>query len=185
MKKGTYGYIKKKKTFQICLTIALLCIGIIIYIAGYYLNKEEKNNIFTIISVLMMLPAAKAFTSFIVVAPFKTPDPDRYKELESNIPDNGVLLSDLVLTSAEKVMNLDFLVLMEDTVIAVTGKSKQDFKYIEEYLSTELKKQDYHCHVKIFDDYKSFFNRIHTIEKKPYDKSVLDSMKAYILTYEI
>lgn len=185
MKKGTYGYIKKKKIFQLGLSIGLLLIAIIIYVIGYYLNNEQKNNVFTIIAVLMVLPASKAFTSFIVVAPFKTVSLEKMKEVEKYITSDSILLTDLVLTSTEKVMNLDFMFITEDNIIGITKKEKQDINYIENYLSKVMKNQDYHCHVKIFSDYKTFINRISTIDGNTSNKTVLENMKNYILTYGI
>lgn len=185
MKKGSLGYIKKKKAFQLGLTIILLLIAIVIYVSGYYLNDEQKNNVFTIIAVLMVLPAAKAFTSFIVVVPFKTVSIEKFKEVNSDMKKDSILLADLVLTSTEKVMNLDFLVLMENNVIGVIGKQKQDVNYIESYLTKAFNYQDFNCHVKIFDDYKSFKNRISTMEHKSTDNTVIDKMKSHILTYAI
>lgn len=185
MKKGSYGYLKKKKTYQIGLTCFLIIIGLIIYIIGYYLNNEQNNNVFTIIAVLMVLPAAKALTSFIAVAPFKTANLDKYKEVKSKIPGEAILLTDLVLTSAEKIMNLDFLVLIDNNVIGVIGKQNQDSNYILKYLNKELQKQEYPCDVHIFNDYKAFLNHFNSIEPKPQDQSVLNAVKDYILTYAI
>lgn len=185
MKKGTYRYIHAKKTFQIILTITLLIIAIAIYIVGYYLNDEQKNNVFTIIAVLIVLPASKAFTSFVVVAPFKSVTSVKYKEVGSHITSHSILLTDLVLTSTEKVMNLDFLVITEDNVIGVIGKQNQDINYIESYLEKAMRNQDYNCHVKIFNDYKSFINRISTVQNSTSESTVIENMKSHLLTYAI
>ena len=45
------------------------------------------------------------------------------------------LYTDLVITSPEKVMNLDFAVVGAGHVIALVGKSGQDVEYIRNYLT--------------------------------------------------
>ena len=67
--KGCPGYIDAQKKSRIMKTLLYVLIGIAIFVLGLCLNKFEKSNIFTVIAVLMVLPAAKALISVIVLLP--------------------------------------------------------------------------------------------------------------------
>ena len=70
---------------------------------------------------------------------------------------NAVLMTDMVITSPDKSMHLDFIVITDNQVIGVIGKKKQDTAYIENYLKNGLKENKVEGFtVKIFDDYNRF-----------------------------
>ena len=72
LKKGEYGYIDFKRRTQPLMVLFYILIGLGIFGLGLLLNKFEKANLFTIISFLFVLPAAKKLVNFIVFAPFRT-----------------------------------------------------------------------------------------------------------------
>lgn len=185
MKKGTYGYIQKKKAFQAILAFGLFALALTIFFVGSYLNKGQKNNIFSIIAVLVVLPAAEAFVHFIVVAPYKTVERKKYDKINELITKDMILLTDLVITSSKKIMNLNFLIIIEDNVIGVVGRPNQNIIYIENYLTEGIKDAVSPCHVKIFKDYKSFLNRVSRLEDKENGNKNMEKIKAYLLSLNI
>lgn len=71
-KRGEYGYIAARKKKTLLGTIIIALIGVAIFLVGLFLNKMSNRNLFTIIAVLAVLPAAKQLVAFIVLFPFKT-----------------------------------------------------------------------------------------------------------------
>ena len=70
LEKGSYGYLKSKKKDALVHTLLMTGIGVAIFIVGLLLNKMEVANIFTILAFLMVLPAAKALVTVIVLFPY-------------------------------------------------------------------------------------------------------------------
>ena len=58
-KRGEYGYIAARKKKTLLGTIIIALIGVAIFLVGLFLNKMSNRNLFTIIAVLAVLPAAK------------------------------------------------------------------------------------------------------------------------------
>lgn len=185
MKKGTYGYINNKKTKNLLFSLLLFAIALAIFFIGYFLNNREKNNVFSIAAVLLILPAAKVLVSYIVVMPFKSPEKLKYDKIESLISPDMIFLSDLVITSTEKIMNLDFIVIASGNIIGLMGKQTQDISYITTYLSHSIKNQGSSYHVKVFKEYKPFIERVTTVNHEEDNKKSDEKIKDFILTLSV
>ena len=57
-KKGTFGYIKRQRRWEIIRTMLMFGISIALYAAGYIATKSNKN-LLTLAAVLGCLPASK------------------------------------------------------------------------------------------------------------------------------
>lgn len=172
MEKGTHGYISYRKKRQIGFTVLITICAIIIFVAGYLLNDNSRNNIFTIIAVLFSLPGAKMLVGFIVVAPFRNITEEKYKKICKAVDETTRICFDLVLTSTEKVMNLDAVAITDHHVIALLGKEKQDSSYIQTYLARTIKNQGYSMEVKLFSDVDKFILRLKAIQKEQASKAI-------------
>lgn len=174
MDKGTYGYIKYKKNKQLRNTIIIALIGIIIFVVGYLLNDNSRNNVFTIIAILLALPGAKMLVGYLIVAPYKSVDHKKYEQVCNVASPGVVILSDLVITSPDKVMNLDLVVVDNHHVIALQGKEGQDIPYIQTYLMRTIKNQGYSSEVKVLTDFNKFLLQVQTLgySKKQEQKQV-------------
>ncbi|WP_310603423.1 hypothetical protein [Anaerosporobacter sp.] len=166
MDKGTYGYIKYKKKVQLRNTIIIALIGIIIFVVGYLLNDNSRNNVFTIVSVLLALPGAKMLVGYVVVAPYQSMDSKEYEQVCKAVPPDATMISDLVMTSPDKVMNLDCAVVDDRHVIVLLGKAGQDTSYIQTYLARTIKNQGYSCEVKVLTDFGKYLLRVKTLGKQ-------------------
>lgn len=159
-KKTEYGYINYRKKRQFIMTLLMVLIGIAIYFLGRALNKGESANVFTVAAILMVLPGAKYFVNFIVFFPYSTPQEIQYKELKALVGNRGSLYSDLVITSPEKVMDLDFLWFEEGCVLGVLGKNGQELTYIQQYLSKGIRNWASDYRVKIFGSYQELLKEL-------------------------
>ena len=163
MDKGTHGYIKCKKNKQLRDTISIALVGIIIFVIGYLLNDNSKNNVFTILAILLALPGAKMLVGYIVVAPYRSMNDKEYEQVCKVISPSIAMISDLVITSPDKVMNLDVVVVDDYQVIALLGKQGQDISYIQTYLMRTIKNQGYSFEVKVLTDFSEFLLRVKTL----------------------
>lgn len=156
IQRGSYGYIKNCKRKKIITMAVLMIAAAIIFTIGLFLNKFSKANIFTVVAVLLVLPWAKVLTSYIVMFPYHTPSKEQYEKLKQLETEGLHIYSDLVITSEEKVMNLDFLVIGNQKVYGVLGKENQDLTYINQYLKKGITNQTNGMDVKMVKEFKQF-----------------------------
>ena len=83
LERGNYGYLKQKKQGALTHTILMVLIGVAIFVVGLLLNKMEARNVFTIVAICMVLPAAKSFVSVIVLFPYKPMNEETKVRLDS------------------------------------------------------------------------------------------------------
>ena len=160
MKKGTFGYINQRKKSQLLKSILAFFIAFSILIFGYLINKNSMQNIFTILGMLAVLPATKVLISYIVVLPYHSVKQEAYDEVSAVKGEADQLLTDLVLTSAQKVMNLSFLLVKEDKLIGLSEHKKASEQYIQEYLQRLMDGRALPFKVKITKDYSAFLSEI-------------------------
>lgn len=139
LERGEYGYLKQKKQGALRHTILMVLIGVVIFVVGLLLNKMEARNVFTIIAICMVLPAAKSFVSVIVLFPYKPMTEETKQRLASYAREQDNVLYDVVFTSSEKVMHLDCIYVTGHQVIGYTSREKDNIKVIQEYFKKELK----------------------------------------------
>ena len=168
LERGSFGYIKKKKIRQILLVLLMVVAALIMFFTGLLINNNNKANICSVLAMLMVLPAAKFLVTFIVMFPYKGVSKERYDHVKESVPENAILMTDMVITSPDKAMNLDFVIITDNQVIAVIGKQKQDPRYIEDYLKKGLKDNKIEGFtVKIYDEYEQFEKNIPTKTFEP------------------
>lgn len=177
--KGCPGYIDAQKKSRIMKTLLYVLIGIAIFVLGLCLNKFEKSNIFTVIAVLMVLPAAKALISVIVLLPYRSVEEGTVLKVQELLSGEDIMYTDMVFTSRDKVMFLSFLVIAKDEILCLAGREKEDIPYIEKYLKDELKKRMLLKKFYITKEPKKFMERVAHLE--PADK-VPDELTAYLLS---
>ena len=137
--RGEYGYLKERKQKALFGTILMVVIGLVIFVVGLLLNKMEATNIFTVIAVCMVMPAAKYFVSYIVLFPYQPMNAETKQRLDSYAKTGDTILYDVVFTSSEKVMHLDCIYITGHQIIGYTSRKKDNLSVIQEYLKKELK----------------------------------------------
>lgn len=171
IEKGSFGYIKRKKKRQILLVFLMLFIAAVMFITGLFLNKFDKSNLCTMLAILMVLPMAKFFVIFVVLFPYKSVSRERYNAVSEKVAGETILMADMVITSPDISMNLDFIIITDNQVLGLAGKKKQDIKYIEDYLKKTLESNKLDGFtVRIFDDEKQFEK---CIPDRHFEKNVL------------
>lgn len=178
MKKGSFEYIKRRKRRQMLLSLLLFGIAFGIFLLGLLLNKLDKANIFTVLAVLMILPSAKMLISFIILIPFHSVSKKKYDEVIAAVSDGVTVLTDVVFTSAEHIMNLDFLI-VDHSYIACYTANKEKLKVIEDFLRDSVTKRDFQYQVECYDDFERFKKRISklSMDQSQENKNYEDTME--------
>lgn len=163
--KGQYGYIKvqkKKRLLRVCIALIII-IGI--YVAGL-LIFHTNATIFSVIAAVGSLPAAKLAVAWLILVKYKTPPKAQYDAICS-IAGADMLLSDIVLSSTEKLMGIDFLFVHNSKVYGYCSDEKTDLKQAERYLS-EYIKREYRIHtLKLFRDFSAFKTMVSGCMQEP------------------
>lgn len=139
LRRCEYGHINSEKKKMLLGTLAMIGIGVGIFLLGLLLNEGEKTNVFTIVGILFVLPMARYLTALIVLLPYKTPEEELYQKVKSSMPEGSVLFSDYVFTSGERVMGMAFFVLTDHEYIGLVMSKKEKVSKIQEFLSGGLK----------------------------------------------
>lgn len=158
IEKGRPGYIRFRKTkyllwavIEFAVVIALVVIGIV--------QSGSRMNLLTVVAVVGCLPAAKMLVEYITMAPYQSIASDKCKEIEEKAP----LLTrvyDLVITSPEKVMQVDAIVISGHMVCGYTSNEKTDETKAARYIKEMLHNHKYEkVTVKVFHDYVAFLSR--------------------------
>lgn len=178
--KGEYGYITKSKKYDIIKMLIYLGIALAIFVVGLLLNKMSYVNIFTIIAILFVLPWARVLVEFILLFPYHTPEREDYEKWKAIIPEGSRLFSDVIVTSAEKSMGLDFLVMGNGYIFGFVTKEKQDNQYVQNYLKKGVEQNSNAYQVKVFQKEKDFENAIKNAEEKDIPKEEKENVENYI-----
>ena len=179
LQKGEWGYLEQSKKYTIVYTIVMFVVALSIFVLGYVLTGT-KENIASIIAVLVLLPASRAMVSMIMH--IKTPkySHDVYETVAScagNVP----VLYQLYLTSYKKNFPLNCVAVKGNNLMCYTEFGNCDIKACEEHVDMLLKQnRNKNVNIKIFTELKKFEERLgqlQTLDAVSQDEEVLQLMK--------
>ena len=152
--KCTLGYLTKRKKAEILWIVFFVVLGVAIFLTGY-LWSGVRANIFTVMAVLLVLPAAKHLVALIAMFRKKGVTKERYDKVKT-AAGQAVLYTDYVFTSTEKIMHLDFLLVKNGNVLGVIAKSKQDV----------VKKTAPSYHVRLFESDEKLISHLQRLTQE-------------------
>lgn len=158
--KGTFGYIKSQRNFEIIKTLILFIMAFGLYLIGYITLKTNKS-LWSIFAVLAMLPACKSLVGVIMLARFKSLVRDDY-DFFIKSAGNISCLYENVITTEKKSFFLPCIACENNTIITYCErKDTRDNKELHEHLVYVLKNAGFkNVTVKIFDNKEQFINRL-------------------------
>jgi len=194
-KKFEKGYLtyRKRKLF---LNIAVNVISAVsVFVFGLLLNKMQPRNIFSVLSLLFVLPIGRSLSTLFILLPYKEMNDESTAKAEESIKTKGILLYSPVFTSAEDVMHFDLIAVFNGKVLAYkekTGnsvKNENDYKKktgkAKAYIDSHLKTQERKDTIVIFDDMERFIKAFP--ENKSSDeemseiKKITESMEYFVV----
>lgn len=161
--KGTPGYLEYKKKAEILRAILYFAIVAAIFLLGYS-QTHTKKNLLTVVAVVGCLPACKVLVGVVTRLPHRSIDPKLAEEIQSK-SSHITAIFDLIVTSSEKIMPIDCIVVSGNTVFGYTSSEKVDLKYASNYLKTMLNKNHFtDVSVKLMNQYKPFLARVEGLD---------------------
>lgn len=122
-------YLKKTKKKYIKGSIIWFLIMISIFGIGYILNKT-RNNVFTIVAAVLVLPVAQYLTKLIGVVKYKDPTVKESLKLESIKGEYNIFHS-VIIPNKSSTMFLDHIIVTENKIFCFLSqehnKEKKDF----------------------------------------------------------
>lgn len=180
--RGDFGYIHAKKKKSFIGVFCMVLLGVAIFMLGLFLNKMSNRNVFTVIAVLFVLPGAKFLVALIVTMPYQSVTKKRYERVQEKLVSGAVLYTDMVITSPEKIMHLDFAVVGNGQVLALLGKGKQELTYVKKYLTDGVRNWGSGYTVKILDSEKAFLSDVAAMKEKEVDKEEEEKVRSYLIS---
>lgn len=160
--KGMYGYIEYHKKIQLIKTIIMFLLVLLVYFTGILATKT-RENVLTVVAIVGVLPSAKMLVSYIVLFKYKSPDRERYNEL-NDISRGGVVLSDCVITCTDKRFYIEFAYVTDTCIYCFTENKPGNYSTIEANIEEFIKKCGDYVKVNIIDDFEKFKSRVRTAE---------------------
>lgn len=156
--KGDPGYINAQKKKTILIAVIEFAVVAVLLLAGY-LTTGTKLNIMTVVAVLGCLPASKALVGVITIFPYHSVDPEMAEEVKSKT-DLLTTSFDMVVTSKERIMQVDCIAISDNTVCGYAHGQKTDPSYMSSHIKKILAQNRLgKVSVKIFPDYIAFLTR--------------------------
>lgn len=159
------GYIHRQKRFQGVMLLVFVAVGAALFLTGYLLTGT-RANVFTVLAVLMVLPAAKRVIALVVMLPRQSVGKERYDRLRETVSADVVILADYVFTSPDKIMNLDFVIIEGRDVTGIwsayeSGRTRPGERkaYMKEYLEKGIAGVAEGYRVRIFDSDECFYKQ--------------------------
>ncbi len=180
IQKGGYGYINSRKKKALTGVILMVAAGLAVFITGLLLNKMSNRNIFSVIAVLFVLPGAKYLVRFIITFPYHSADRETYNRIKGHTDGKMQLYADMLVTSSEKIMFLDFIAVGNKYVIALASSKNQEIQYIKKYLSDGVHNWGDGYKVKVLDNEKNFLREIDNIKIQETDEEEEINVKSYL-----
>lgn len=143
LERGDLGYFQKKKKSEFGNMLLYIAIGIVIFIVGLLLNKMEVTNVFTVLAILMVLPAARALVGVILLYPFHPIPLNQVSEYTAYAKEGDIVLYDAVFTSTEHAMHLDCIYITDHQVIGISSRENDNLDSIQKYFEKELKEHNF------------------------------------------
>ena len=173
MEKCEYGYLNWQKRRQLLAVVIQCLISATIFMIGYLLNDNSKNNIFTVLAVLLVLPMAKHLVEVIILLPYRTPPATLYEAVMKTARADAFVFSDYVFTSQEKVMYLSSMVVQGKEIIGLIGREKENVAYIKSYLERSMKQRSLPYQVIICTEEAAYLKKIQETVSEPEEEAVL------------
>ncbi|WP_346911124.1 hypothetical protein [Faecalicatena orotica] len=182
--KGNPGYLDYKKKVEIIRTIIYFALVAAVFFLGYS-QAHTKKNLLTIVAILGCLPASKALVGVITRFPYPSIASIRAEEIKDKTGYITVIY-DMIITSREKVMPMDCIVISGNTIFGYTNSEKVDVKYAASHIRGILNQNQFpDVSVKILNNYTAFLaraeglNSIAAVEKS--DTKELEEQMAHVI----
>ena len=164
--KGTRGYLRTQKNYEIIRTVLYFAISIALFIAGW-VSTGSRENLLTIVAVLGCLPACKSLVEMFMYLRYKGCD-ERDASLIAAHTQGLTGLYDCVFTSYEKNFCIHLLSVCGNSICGYSADPKFEEQAFNKHIQAILKKDNYReTSVKIFNDLDKYVKRCEQLKELP------------------
>ena len=156
--KGNPGYLDHQLKIEILKTVISFGLVAAVLILGI-VQTGSRLNLLTVVAVLGALPACKILVGVITRFPYRSIPQETAEEIREKTP-NITVIYDMIITSTEKIMPVDCIVISDHTICGYTRSQKVDLVYAGNHIKNILGQNGYSkVTVKIFQNYTAFLTR--------------------------
>ena len=164
--KGTSGYLRTQKNYEILRTVLYFAISLSLFIAGW-VTTGSRENLLTIVAVLGCLPACKSLVEMFMFLRYKGCNEQDAAQIAAHT-DGLTGLYDMVFTSYEKNYVIHHMTICGNTLCGYTSDPKFAEQAFYKHIQNILKKDNYReVTVKIFHDLDKYLKRCEQLKDLP------------------
>lgn len=175
--KGQLGYINNRKLAR-GLTVGIGIVAIIAIFLTGYISTGTRNNVLTVAAILTSLPVAKYIVLLIMVLPYHSEPQELHDKVVDAAGENSQVLAEMIMTSREKIMPVDYLVVKESHVMGYTSYPKCDIPFTEKFVTENMQANGHKVVVKIWTDEKKFISKVASMGNKEIEEDKIKKDKA-------
>lgn len=182
--RGTKGYIKKQRLFELIKTLVMFAMALGIFFIGLF-TLGTKKSLWSVFAVLALLPACRALVGFIMFARFSSLSDDEYRRYDKRC-ENLPVIYENILTTSDRTFFVPVICAVGGNVLALYLKDKDEDHALRDHINAVCKTAGHDVTVKIFDDETAFFTRIdgaraNLTVKEGKDKAAIDAIRSVSL----
>lgn len=157
-KKGQYGYFDSEKKRRILFAVIALAVPLTVILTSWaYFGT--RNNLFTVIGAVLMIPFAMSIVSLIMFLMRKSIPQAEYDTIR---PHEGDLTCayELYMTTEKKNYLVDCLVICGNEVVGLMTEPNARLRECEQHVTKMLRADGYRCNVHMMDSIPKFTRRM-------------------------
>lgn len=159
VEKGNPGYLDYQKKVEIIRTIIYFALVAAILLLGYS-QTHTKKNLLTVVGIVGCLPSSKALVGVITRLPYRSVKEEIAREVSAKTT-HLTTAFDMVVTSREKIMPIECVVVSGDKVFGYVSNPKVNLNETASYLKSMIHENQLGpVSVKLFDQYSAFLARV-------------------------
>lgn len=161
--KGTKGYLRTQKIYELIRTILYFGISAALFFAGWTATGS-RNNLLTVVAILGCLPASKSLVETVIYFRYKGCSEEQAEEIGKH--EQGLqTLYDMVFTAYEKNYEVKHLAVKGNTICGFSDVSGFDCPGFYKHIDDRLKADHFrNVTVKIFTDLTKYTERLEQLK---------------------
>ena len=182
--KGTSGYLRTQKNYEILRTVLYFAISLSLFIAGW-VTTGSRENLLTIVAVLGCLPACKSIVNLIMLCRAKGCSREAYEQIR---PCEGRLIGmcDLYFTSYQKNFPISHMVVDGKVILGFSENEKCDLDAATAHLQTMLKQGGFKDYtITLTKDLKKYCEQLKNRSEAQPERNPEKEDEVRVLFYEI
>ncbi|MCR5686748.1 MAG: hypothetical protein K6G58_01780 [Lachnospiraceae bacterium] len=182
--KGTYGYIRKQRIFEIIKTAILFAMALGIFYIGYR-TLGTKRSLWSVLAVLALLPASRSLVGVIMLMRFPSLTKEQHEKYSVYTADIPTVFEN-ILTTGSRTFYSPVICCMANTLICYADYDRKDADVLKEHIENVIRSSGHSAAVAVFTDEASFERRAGELsskfsEENGSDRTILETIKAVSL----